>query len=71
MSKWAIILLVCSLEAKTCMPPIQLPSQFNDSYDCMVRGYNESLRTIQEIGRENVNRDGIYIKFVCERIEVI
>ena len=56
---------MCSTVAQTCMPPYPWPTQFTNSYDCMVAGYTEALRKTEEIGEEEVNKNRIYIKFVC------
>ena len=63
--KWVLVLVICSLEANSCMPPFKYPILFDDSYDCMVTGYKESLSKIKEMGREDINKHQIYIKFGC------
>ena len=65
MTKFVLVLVMCSLEANTCMEPYKYPLSFKDGYDCMVFGYKESLSKIQEIGREDINEHQIYIKFGC------
>ena len=47
------------------MPPYQWPEKFDDGYDCMVAGYVQALAKIEEIGRDEVNNNKIYIKFGC------
>ena len=47
------------------MPPYPWPDRFNTQYDCMVFGYEESLKKMQEIGREEVNKYNMYIRFTC------
>ena len=37
--KWVLVLVICSLESNSCMPPFKYPVQFDDGYDCMVTGY--------------------------------
>jgi hypothetical protein len=37
----------------------------------MVQGYEESGKKIAEIGREDVNKHDIYIKFECHSYKVI
>ncbi len=53
------------------MPPFNYPIQFNDSYDCMMTGYKESLTKTEELGRDNINKHKIYIKFSCEPVQTI
>lgn len=71
MTKWALILIVCSFESNTCIPPFNYPTQFNDAYDCMITGYQESINKTIQIGREDINKHNIYIKFSCNPIETI
>ena len=71
MTKWALILVICSFESNTCIPPLEYPTQFNDVYDCMMTGYQESINKTIEIGREDINKHNIYIKFSCNPIQTI
>jgi hypothetical protein len=42
---------------------------FNSEYDCLVAGYTESLKKIQEIGPIDINKHRMYIKFGCYELE--
>ena len=53
------------------MEPYPWPEQFNTTYDCMMFGYDESMSKMLEIGREEVNKHNIYIKFTCNPINTI
>ena len=63
--KILLSLIICSQVAGTCMEPYEWPQTFNTQYDCMVFGYEESLNKMQEIGRQEVNKHNIYIRFTC------
>jgi hypothetical protein len=63
--KIILSLIICSQVAGTCMQPYQWPETFNTQYDCMIFGYEESLNKMQEIGRQEVNKHNIYIRFTC------
>ena len=63
--KFILTLIMCSMSAGECMPPYQWPERFRDSYDCMQFGYEESYRKMEEIGRVEVNKYGVYIRFTC------
>ena len=67
--KILLSLIICSQVANTCMPPYQWPETFNTQYDCMIFGYEESLKKIQEIGEIDVNEHRMYIKFGCYELE--
>ena len=47
------------------MPPYEA-AILNNHYDCMVRGYNESIRQLEKIGVEEVNKNKIYFRFICQ-----
>ena len=64
-------LIICSSIVGDCMPPFQWPEAFNTKYDCLHFGYEESQRKLEEIGREDINKYGMYIKFTCTPIDTI
>ena len=63
--KILLSLIICSYTAGACMPPYQWPEQFNTNYDCMMFGYEESMKKMKEIGKEEVNKYNMYIRFTC------
>ena len=63
--KIILSLIICSSLAGECMPPFDWPETFKTKYDCLVFGYEESLKKMKEIGREEVIKHGIYLKFYC------
>jgi hypothetical protein len=63
--KILLSLIICSQVAGTCMPPFQWPDTFKTQYDCLMFGYEESIRKMEEIGREEVNKYNMYIRFTC------
>jgi hypothetical protein len=67
----ALVLYLCSAIQNTCMEPYVWPKTFYDNYGCMVQGYKESGKKIAELGRENVNKHDIYIKFECKSYKII
>ena len=68
--KIILILFMCSYSAGTCLPPHQFTEKFDDMYDCFNAGYEQSIKKIEEIGREDVNKHKIFIRFACsEEIE--
>ena len=50
------------------MDPYPWPEKFNDTYDCMQFGYEESKKKMAEIGRSDVNKHGIFLRFTCTPI---
>ena len=69
--KIILSLIICSSVASECMPPFEWPEAFKSKYDCLHFGYEESKRKLEEIGREDINKYGMYIKFTCTPISTI
>tara|TARA_R100000322_G_scaffold90433_1_gene56215 strand:- start:866 stop:1078 length:213 start_codon:yes stop_codon:yes gene_type:complete len=63
--KILLAMIICSQVAGTCMPPYPWPTSFDSQYDCLVFGYEESLKKMQELGKEEVNKYNMYIRFTC------
>ena len=63
--KFILTMILCSATSGECMPPFQVDKIYKDGYDCMVDGYKMSLQKTEEIGREDINKHKIYIKFGC------
>ena len=64
---YVLTIIMCAfVEGKTqCMLPFTLEKTYKDGYECMLDGYTKSYDKIVEIGREEVNKYNIYIKFGC------
>ena len=71
MTEWALVLIICSVQSNTCLPPLEYPTRYNEGYDCMIAGYKESLLKTEQIGREKINQYNIYIKFGCTSVDII
>jgi hypothetical protein len=63
--KILLSLIICSQVQQTCLEPYPWPETFNTQYDCMIFGYEESLKKMQEIGKTEVNKYNAYIRFTC------
>ena len=63
--KMILTLLMCSSVGNTCLPPYQVEDSYTDTFDCMTSGYQKSIDKLAEIGREEVNTHGIYVRFDC------
>jgi|TARA_X000001388_G_C2178501_1_gene102619 hypothetical protein len=66
--KIALALILCSYVADSCLPPHVYPLEFDTNYECLMVGYSESIKKIEEIGPEEINKYQMYIKFGCYEI---
>ena len=71
MKELMLVLYLCSGIANTCMAPYQWPERFDDSFTCMIKGYDEAISKTKEIGQKEVNQYKIYIKFDCILVDPI
>ena len=71
MKELMLVLYMCSSVANTCMPPFQWPERFEDSFSCMIKGYEEAAKKTIEIGRQEINQHKIFIKFDCLEVDPI
>ena len=69
--KILLSLIICSQLAGSCLEPYPWPEQFDNQYDCMVFGYEESMTKMKEIGPEEINKHNMFIRFTCTPIETI
>lgn len=66
--KFLLTIVMCSSVANTCMPPHSFKDLYPTSYECMVDGYQKSLDKTIEIGKAEINKHGIYMKFDCRGV---
>ena len=62
---YTLVLAICSFLSGECTPPDIGPYRYQSHYECMHAGYITSIRTIQDIGHNDVNAHKIYIQFYC------
>jgi|TARA_R110002020_G_scaffold226023_2_gene436420 hypothetical protein len=63
--KILLALIICSQVAGTCMQPYEWPERFDTQYECLMFGYEESIRKMEEIGPTDVNRYNMFVRFTC------
>jgi|TARA_R100001224_G_scaffold105424_1_gene79239 hypothetical protein len=62
--KVALIMIMCSQVAGECMKPHFL-NHHDTIYDCLIAGYEEAKKKTEELGRKEVSKHEIIIKFKC------
>jgi len=50
------------------MAPHQMPGDYPTHYECIMAGYEESVKKAKEIGPSDVNKYGTIIKFYCQQV---
>ena len=63
--KYSLFMILCSYVAGECMPPHEMKIKYNDLYDCMKAGHEQSIIKMNKLGREQTNEYKMYFKFVC------
>ena len=63
--KILLTLFICSSIHGTCLEPYTWPTTFNSQYDCLMFGYEESLKKMEEIGKKEVNKHEMFVRFIC------
>lgn len=63
-----LTIVMCSSMANQCVEPHTFDKVYDDFYTCMVDGYKKSMDKTIEMGREEINQYGIYLKFDCQQI---
>ena len=69
--KITLLLIICSQIYGTCLEPFEWPDRFNTQYDCLMFGYEESMKKMKEIGPKDINQYGMFVKFYCTPQETI
>ncbi len=64
-------MIMCSSVYNTCLPPFPMSELYNSHYECMIAGYEESIKKAKEIGPEEINKYGTIIKFYCVQEDLI
>jgi hypothetical protein len=68
--KFLLSMIFCTSVYNTCLEPFQMPDIYDSHYDCMEAGYEESLKKIKELGKEEVNKYGTLVKFFCAQTDM-
>ena len=63
--KILLSMIICSQVAGTCLEPYPSPIAFDSQYDCLMEGYKQSMVKMEEIGREDINKYNMFMKFYC------
>ena len=63
--KFILTMIICTSVYNMCLDPHPMPERYDSHYECMIAGYNESIKKAKEMGPEDINKYGTIIKFFC------
>ena len=67
--KFLLTFIFCSGVAGKCLPPMEYPEKYVDLYTCLDAGYRESIVQLESIGEVQVNKEQVFIKFLCSPMQ--
>jgi|TARA_Y100000296_G_scaffold77995_1_gene100168 hypothetical protein len=65
MTKYLLILQVCSFLTGECKLPVEMEQKYNSWYECTSAGSLNSLTLLQEEGAESINKYRLFVQFGC------
>ena len=68
--KYVLIMIICSFATGECMPPFKI-AEYPTTYDCLMGGYEQSIKSLKRMGPENVNKALISVRLSCEQTSII
>ena len=68
MIKFLLIMQVCSSVHMDCMPQFEQSLLFETHSSCVMSGHLSSMRMINDMGEDFVERARIQIKFNCKKV---
>jgi hypothetical protein len=66
MMKYLLVIQICSSVMQTCTNPIPIYPMYSSHYNCATGGFLHGINVIRELGEEEVNKDKIYVNFMCQ-----
>jgi len=63
-----LTLVICSAVDGICLPMYEEKKLFKDFYDCILSGNFKSIIELENIGREIVNDNKLYMKYGCNEV---
>ena len=63
--KFILSMIICTSVYNVCLDPHPMPERYGSHYECMIAGYEESIKKAKEMGPEDINKYGTIIKFFC------
>tara|TARA_R100001163_G_C4952010_1_gene119383 strand:- start:245 stop:454 length:210 start_codon:yes stop_codon:yes gene_type:complete len=68
---YKLMIFVCSPIIGSCYPEAIISGSYDNYYDCTIQGYSESIVFLNELGKEMVEKNQLFTKFICQTYELI
>lgn len=69
MTKFILLMQVCSFLTGVCKPPIENAKLYNSWHECVVAAHIQSMNTLQQEGGEAINEFHLATKYDCIAVE--
>ena len=69
MTKFILILQICSALSRPCLPPLTDPEIYNSWLECGNAGLTTSLNVVNSLEPKDIEKNRIYIQFTCREVE--
>ena len=66
MTKFVLILALCSNVHNACMSPVQDVQTYDTFGECILQAYDQSLQVLSTIDIKEVNDKELYTRFICK-----
>jgi uncharacterized protein YjfI (DUF2170 family) len=66
MTKFVLILALCSNVHSACMSPVQDAKAYDTFRECILQAYDQSLKILTSIDIKEVDGKELYTKFICK-----
>ena len=71
MTKYLLILQVCSFLTGECKPPVEVEQKYNSWYECAAAGSLNSLTLLRAESVDDINEYKLSVKYSCYEIREI
>jgi len=69
MTKFILVLQICSALYTPCLHPIQDPTLYDTWQNCGIAGYEQGLDVFKSLESKTIEDSRIYVKFKCEEVK--
>jgi len=71
MTKFVLILYMCSMITQQCNNGLHINQEFNSHYNCAIAGYDMASKIMENMDTKIINDNRLAIKFECRSISIL